>query len=187
MKRLLFAVLVVLALAPAAQGTAPATDVRFATFNASLNRPSDGLLTTHLANPASTTSSAGRRRTSPRSSSASVRTSCSSTSSTPATPTCRRPETCSATTSSRSRRTARAPIEYPYAFIAPSNTGVAIGQGPQQQRRVTTPGAGMATTRSASARSPASSGWSCSRSTRSRTDEVRTFQLFRGRTCPAAL
>jgi hypothetical protein len=50
MKRLLLAVLVGLVLAPAAQAeSAPA--VRFATFNASLNRSSEGQLVQHLSNP----------------------------------------------------------------------------------------------------------------------------------------
>jgi hypothetical protein len=51
MKRLLFAVLIVLALAPAAQGSQRATQVRFATFNASLNRSNPGQLVDHLSHP----------------------------------------------------------------------------------------------------------------------------------------
>ena len=35
--------------------------------------------------------------------------------------------TSSATTTSRCRRTARRPVEYPYAFVAPSNTGIPSG------------------------------------------------------------
>ena len=38
--------------ATAAAAAPPQADVRFATFNASLNRPTEGLLTTHLSNPA---------------------------------------------------------------------------------------------------------------------------------------
>jgi 3-phytase len=54
MRRLLFAALVVLALVPAAAATPPQSDVRFATFNASLNRPVAGQLRSDLSNPAST-------------------------------------------------------------------------------------------------------------------------------------
>ena len=50
MKRLLLAVLVALVLAPAAQAERAPT-VRFATFNASLNRSSEGQLVQHLSNP----------------------------------------------------------------------------------------------------------------------------------------
>jgi hypothetical protein len=52
MRRLLGGLLVVAVVGAAAASAAPKQpDVRFATFNASLNRPSAGLLTTHLANP----------------------------------------------------------------------------------------------------------------------------------------
>jgi Endonuclease/Exonuclease/phosphatase family len=50
MKRLLLAVLVALVLAPVAQAERAPT-VRFATFNASLNRSTQGLLVQHLSNP----------------------------------------------------------------------------------------------------------------------------------------
>ena len=53
MKKLLLVLVGAAACASAvASATPPQADVRFATFNASLNRPSAGLLTTHLANPA---------------------------------------------------------------------------------------------------------------------------------------
>ena len=51
----------------------------------------------------------------------------------------------------------------------------------------TTAGRRAATTRSASARSRASTAWSCCRSTRSTTDEVRTFQNFLWKDMPGAL
>jgi Endonuclease/Exonuclease/phosphatase family len=51
MRRLLFAAAVVLAFAPAAQATPPNSDVRFATFNASLNRGASGQLVDHLSHP----------------------------------------------------------------------------------------------------------------------------------------
>ena len=44
--------LVLAFVATAATAAPPQADVRFATFNASLNRGSAGLLTTHLSNPA---------------------------------------------------------------------------------------------------------------------------------------
>ena len=67
MKKLLLVLVGAAACASAvASATPPQADVRFATFNASLNRPSDGLLRRTWRIRASTTSSAGRRRTSPR-------------------------------------------------------------------------------------------------------------------------
>jgi hypothetical protein len=51
MKRFLVAALAALAVVPAAAATPPDADVRFATYNLSLNRPSQGLLREHLANP----------------------------------------------------------------------------------------------------------------------------------------
>ncbi|HET9673764.1 MAG TPA: hypothetical protein VFP31_03075, partial [Gaiellaceae bacterium] len=52
MRRLLFAIACALVLAPAA--SAQGADVRFATFNASLNRPVAGQLRSDLSNPTST-------------------------------------------------------------------------------------------------------------------------------------
>jgi hypothetical protein len=51
MKRLLLAAVAVLAIAPVGQGAPPDSDVRFATFNASLNRGSAGQLVEHLSHP----------------------------------------------------------------------------------------------------------------------------------------
>jgi hypothetical protein len=51
MKRLLFAVVVVLALAPVAAADRSKDEVRFATFNASLNRSNSGDLVNHLSHP----------------------------------------------------------------------------------------------------------------------------------------
>ena len=51
MRRLLCAAVAVLAFAPSA-GATPQADVRFATFNASLNRANAGQLVEHLSNPA---------------------------------------------------------------------------------------------------------------------------------------
>jgi Endonuclease/Exonuclease/phosphatase family len=51
MRPLLFAAAAVLAFAPAAQATPPNADVRFATFNASLNRGASGQLVDHLSHP----------------------------------------------------------------------------------------------------------------------------------------
>ena len=52
MRWFLLAAIAAAAVAVAAASAAPPEpDVRFATFNASLNRPSAGLLTTHLADP----------------------------------------------------------------------------------------------------------------------------------------
>jgi hypothetical protein len=51
MRRLLLAAIAVLVLAPAAQADPPRHDVRFATFNASLNRGAPGQLVDHLSHP----------------------------------------------------------------------------------------------------------------------------------------
>ncbi len=51
MRRVLFAAIAASVSATAASAAPSAADVRFATFNASLNRPSAGLLTTHLTAP----------------------------------------------------------------------------------------------------------------------------------------
>jgi Endonuclease/Exonuclease/phosphatase family len=51
MRRLLFAAVAVLVFAPAAQAKPPNADVRFATFNASLNRSASGQLVDHLSHP----------------------------------------------------------------------------------------------------------------------------------------
>ena len=45
------ATLVLVLVSAVATAAPPQADVRFATFNASLNRGSAGLLTTHLSNP----------------------------------------------------------------------------------------------------------------------------------------
>ena len=50
MRKLLLGVLCGLVLAPTAQA-AKDVDVRFATYNLSLNRPAQGMLRDHLANP----------------------------------------------------------------------------------------------------------------------------------------
>jgi Endonuclease/Exonuclease/phosphatase family len=51
MRRMLFAVAVLLAITPPAAAAHPSTDVRFATYNLSLNRPAAGLLVEHLSHP----------------------------------------------------------------------------------------------------------------------------------------
>ena len=54
-RSLLFAALVALLLVPGALAAPPVADVRFATFNASLNRSSEGLLRQHLSDPTADT------------------------------------------------------------------------------------------------------------------------------------
>jgi Endonuclease/Exonuclease/phosphatase family len=51
MRRILIAAVVALTLVPAAAAASPQTEVRFATYNLSLNRPQQGMLRDHLANP----------------------------------------------------------------------------------------------------------------------------------------
>jgi hypothetical protein len=65
MRRILIAAAALLLLAPAAEAHRSG-DVRFATYNLSLNRPAAGDLVNHSPTRRSTTSSAARRATSPR-------------------------------------------------------------------------------------------------------------------------
>ena len=115
------AVAVAGALAP----TAAADDtVRFATFNASLNRATEGMLVDHLSHPE--VDDVSRRQM--RNVAEVIQR--------------ERPDvvlinefdfdpgrglTCSATTSSRSAQNGAGPIDYRYRYVAPSNTGIASG------------------------------------------------------------
>ena len=74
------------------------------------------------------------------------------------------------------------PIDYPHAFIAPSNTGVPSGFDLDNDGTV-----GGGTMRSASARSPGSTGCSCSRGSRSTPAPSGRSSGSSGRTCPAPL
>ena len=79
------------------------------------------------------------------------------------------------------------PIHYPYrVHRAVSNTGIAAGFDLNNDGRVITPGApDTATTRSASVHSPASSAWPCTRATPSTPTVSAPSSGSCGRTCPA--
>ncbi len=161
--------------------TAP---LRFATFNASLNRERPGPA------PSPTCPHPPTRRPvrSPRSSSGPGRMSLLINEFDFDRAAARR--RCSRTTTSSVGHNGAPPIHYPYrVHRAVSNTGVASGFDLNNDGRVVTqPGApGTATTRSASVPSPVSSAWPCTPATRSTADRVRTFQRFLWKDMPGAL
>jgi hypothetical protein len=124
MKRLLVTLVAALVLAPAATAAPPEADVRFATFNASLNRAAAGQLVDHLSQPA--VDDVFRRQA--RNVAEVVQRV--------------RPDVLlinefdfapAAVDLFRDNflevsQNGAAPIDYPYAFIAPSNTGIPSGK-----------------------------------------------------------
>jgi hypothetical protein len=138
MKRLLIAVLTLLAFASTASAAHPEKHVRFATFNASLNRAAPGQLVEHLSNPG--VDDVFRRQA--RNVAEVIQR--------------ERPDVLLINEFDFDPRAAdlfrenflevsqngAAPIDYPYAFIAPSNTGIATGKDLNNNGVVvTTPGA----------------------------------------------
>jgi hypothetical protein len=115
--------------AAAATAAPPRADVRFATFNASLNRGSDGLLTTHLSDP--TVDDQFRRqaknvaeviqRIRPDVLLVNEFDPLNNAAAEPG------PEDLFRDNFLEVSQNGAAPIDYPYAFIAPSNTGVPSG------------------------------------------------------------
>lgn len=192
MRRFLVPALAVAAIAAAAASAAPPeADVRFATFNASLNRPSAGLLTTHLANPG--VDDQFRRqaknvaeviqRVRPDvllvnefdplgNADAPVG-----------------PEELLRTNFLEVSQNGASPIEYPYAFIAPSNTGVASGKDLNNAGGVvTTPGApGYGDDSFGFGAFPGQFGMVVFSKYPILYDEVRTFQLFKWKDMPGNL
>jgi 3-phytase len=136
MRRLLFAIACALVLAPAA--SAKDADVRFATFNASLNRPVAGQLVTDLSNPDST-SVFVRQAKNVAEVIQRVRPDVlliNEYDFAPAAVDLFRDNFLEVS------QNGAAPIDYPYAFIAPSNTGIATGFDLNNNGViVTTPGA----------------------------------------------
>ena len=123
-----------------------------------------------------------RRRTSPRPSSGCGRTCCWSTSSTT------RPEAVDLFRDNylEVSQNGAPPIDYPYAYIAPSNTGVPSGFDLNNNGSVGAPGTRpAATTRSASGSSRASTAWSSTRSTPSTPTASAPSSTSCGRTCRA--
>ena len=130
--------------AAVASAAPPNADVRFATFNASLNRPTAGLLTTHLANP---NVDDQFRRQAKNVAEVVQRIAPDvllvnefdplDNADAPA-----GPEELLRDNFLEVSQSGATPIEYPYAFIAPSNTGVATGKDLNNNGvAVTTPGA----------------------------------------------
>src|SRR5688500_16548245 len=134
MKRSLLGVaataLVLALVAAAATAAPPQADVRFATFNASLNRGSAGLLTTHLSNPA--VDDQFRRqaqnvaevvqRVRPDVLLVNEFDPLNNDAADPG------PEDLFRDNFLEVSQNGAQPIEYPYAYIAPSNTGVPSGE-----------------------------------------------------------
>jgi len=178
MKRLLFAVLIVLALAPAAQGTEPATQVRFATFNASLNRSNSGQLVDHLSHPL--VDDVFRRQI--RNVAEVIQRAhpdvllINEFDYDPAAADLFRQNFLEVS------QNGAAPIHYPFAFVAPSNTGIPSGMDFSNDGVIGGPndayGFGFF---------PGQFGMVVYSKYRIETDAVRTFQLFRWKDMPGAL
>jgi len=192
MRRFVLAAAVVAAVATAAAAAAPSEgDVRFATFNASLNRPTAGLLTTHLQNPAVDDQYRRQARNVAEvvqrvrpdvllvnefdplgNADAPVG-----------------PEELLRDNFFEVSQNGAAPIEYPYAFIAPSNTGIATGKDLNNNGvAVTTPGApGYGDDAFGFGAFPGQFGMVVFSRYPIVYDEVRTFQTFRWKDMPGNL
>jgi len=178
MKRLLFAVLIVLAMAPAAQGTEPATQVRFATFNASLNRSNAGQLVGHLSHPL--VDDVFRRQI--RNVAEVIQLAhpdvllINEFDYDPAAVDLFRQNFLEVS------QNGAAPIHFPYAFVAPSNTGIPSGMDFSNDGVIGGPndayGFGFF---------PGQFGMVVYSKYPIETDAVRTFQLFRWKDMPGAL
>ena len=194
MRRFLCAAAVLTALASASASAAPpGADVRFATFNASLNRPSAGLLTAQLADPGVDDQFRRQARNvaeviqrirpdvllinefdplqngdvgvSPG------------------------PENLFRENFLETSQNGAVPIEYPYAFIAPSNTGVASGKDLNNfLGAVTTPGApGYGDDAFGFGAFPGQFGMVVYSRYPILYDQVRTFRLFKWKDMPGNL
>lgn len=192
MRRFLLPAVALAAVAAAAASAAPPDpDVRFATFNASLNRPTAGLLTTHLADPS--VDDQYRRqaknvaeviqRIGPDvllvnefdplgNADAPVG-----------------PEELLRDNFLEVSQNGAAPIEYPYAFIAPSNTGIATGKDLNNNGvAVTTPGAaGYGDDSFGFGAFPGQFGMVVFSKYPIAYEDVRTFQLFKWKDMPGNL
>ena len=193
-RRLLAASLAAVALAAAAAAAAAAPadrDVRFATFNASLNRATDGLLTAHLASP--NVDDQFRRQAKnvaeviqrvapevllinefdPLGNADAVNG----------------PEELLRDNFLEVSQNGATPIDFPYAFIAPSNTGVASGKDLNNNGAVvTTPGApGYGDDAYGFGAFPGQFGMVVYSKHPILHDQVRTFQLFKWKDMPGNL
>ena len=192
MKSLITAAAIVLVLASgAAAASSKEADVRFATFNASLNRPSAGLLTTHLASPNVDDQFRRQARNvaevvqrvapdvllinefDPLENDAADGG----------------PEDLLRENFLEVSQNGALPIEYPYAFVAPSNTGVATGKDLNNNGvAVTTPGAsGYGDDAFGFGAFPGQFGMVVFSKYPIDYDSVRTFQLFKWKDMPGNL
>jgi hypothetical protein len=178
MRRLLLAAIAVLVFAPAAQADPPRHDVRFATFNASLNRAAAGQLVDHLTHPE--VDDVYRRQA--RNVAEVIQRN--------------RPDVVLinefdyapaavglfSNNFLKVPQNGATPIDYPYSFIAPSNTGIPSGMDFSNDGTIGGPndafGFGFF---------PGQFGMVVYSKYPIRVDDVRTFQLFRWRDMPGAL
>jgi hypothetical protein len=192
MKKLLLVLVGVAACASAVASAAPPqADVRFATFNASLNRPSAGLLTTHLANPGVDDQF---RRQAKNVAEVIQRVGSDvllvnefdplDNADAPV-----GPEDLLRSNFLEVSQNGAPPAVYPYAFIAPSNTGVATGKDLNNNGvAVTTPGApGYGDDAFGFGAFPGQFGMVVFSKYPIAYDEVRTFQLFKWKDMPGNL
>jgi|RhiMetdeSRZDD1v2_1073273.scaffolds.fasta_scaffold93699_2 endonuclease/exonuclease/phosphatase family protein len=183
MRRLILAIACALVLAPAA--SAQDADVRFATFNASLNRPVAGQLRSDLSNPAST-SVFVRQAKNVAEVIQRVRPDVLLINEFDFDPV--------AADLFRDNflevsQNGAAPIEFPYAFIAPSNTGIATGFDLNNNGAiVTTPGApGYGDDAFGFGAFPGQFGMVVYSKYPIDTSAARTFQLFKWKDMPGNL
>jgi hypothetical protein len=192
MKKLLLVLVGAAACASAvASATPPQADVRFATFNASLNRPSAGLLTTHLANPG--VDDQFRRQAKNVAeviqrvgSDVLLVNEFDPLDNAEAT---NGPEDLLRTNFLEVSQNGAPPAVYPYAFIAPSNTGIATGKDLNNNGAiVTAPGAlGYGDDAFGFGAFPGQFGMVVFSKYPIAYDEVRTFQLFKWKDMPGNL
>jgi hypothetical protein len=184
MRRLLFTATLVLALAPAQALASRPDETRFATFNASLNRASAGQLVGHLSNPG--VDDVFRRQI--RNVAEVIQRA--------------RPDVLlinefdfdpAAVDLFRDNflevsQNGAAPIEYPYAFIAPSNTGIPTGKDLDNLNGVGAPGTPEGANDSFGfGFFPGQFGMVVYSKHPIDADDVRTFQLFRWKDMPGNL
>jgi len=191
-RRLLLGTIVIAVVAAAAAAAAPKDpDVRFATFNASLNRSSAGLLTAHLASP--NVDDQFRRqarnvaeviqRIAPDVLLINEFDPLDNTDAPVG------PEDLLRDNFLEVSQNGAPPIEYPYAFIAPSNTGVASGKDLNNAGGVvTTPGApGYGDDAFGFGAFPGQFGMVVYSKHPILFDQIRTFQLFKWKDMPGNL
>jgi hypothetical protein len=184
MRRLLFTAALMLALAPAQAAASKPEEVRFATFNASLNRSNAGQLVEHLSNPG--VDDVFRRQI--RNVAEVIQRA--------------RPDVLlinefdfdpAAVDLFRDNflevsQNGAAPIDYPYAFIAPSNTGVPTGKDLDNVGGVGAPGTAAGANDSFGfGFFPGQFGMVVYSRHPIDTEDVRTFQLFRWKDMPGNL